>query len=192
MSYLLYIRINAKRNNLHHHRSLVHRDFTNLETWLKTQAKVSRISFSPIYWLRQSTPDGSLVNPYRFVNMLSFLGAGSSSLRSLGSSSRSYSSGASTTSQRPALVWNHGHASTKPQQQVQLPESSHGVSSELIAKLRRLREEAPKTFTARRLMSNFNLSKKTINAVAPYVRHGKAVRSRSSASLRTGIANFTI
>lgn len=142
--------------------------------------------------LRQSASDGSLVNPYRFVKMLSFLGTGSSSLRGLGSSSRSYSTGTSTTSKRPALVWNHGHASTKPQQQVQLPESSHGVSSELIAKMRRLREEAPKTFTARRLMANFNLPKKTINAVAPYVRHGKAVRFRLSASLKADMANFAL
>ena len=128
--------------------------------------------------LEQSALDESYVYSRRFVKMLSFLSAGSSSLRNLGSSARSYSTTPSATAERPGLVWKHGHAKTKVEYKAELPKKQLGVAPDLIAKMRRLRSEAPKTFTARRLVANFHLSKKTVNAVAPYVRYGKAVRYR--------------
>lgn len=100
---------------------------------------------------------------------------------------RSYST---KSSAKPVLAWKHGHAATTPQYVAELPEAQLGVSPTLIAKMRRLREEAPATFTARRLASNFHLPKTTVNRVAPYVRHGKTVRAQSVMS-QTRYSSFT-
>jgi hypothetical protein len=83
---------------------------------------------------------------------------------------------ATKSSTSPTLFWKHSHAATTTQYTAPLPETSHGVSSEVIAKMRRLRWEAPKTFTAKRLSSNFHLPRETVNAVAPYHHPGTQVR----------------
>ena len=102
--------------------------------------------------------------------------------------SRSYST---KSSGKPVLAWKHSHAATTPQYVAELPAAQHGVSPTLIAKMRRLREEAPATFTSRRLASNFHLPKKTVNLVAPYIRHGKTVRAVSVMS-QTCFLSFTV
>lgn len=90
------------------------------------------------------------------------------------STRRGYTSAAS---ERPVTFWNHAYAANKAPFEQAPTESSHGVSGALIEKMRRLRHEAPHTFTAKRLSRNFNLSRTTINRVAPYEAPGAAVRS---------------
>ena len=115
---------------------------------------------------------GASCFPHSLASMLAYFGTKARVAVGGTAKSRSY---ATQTSSKPALVWQHSHAATTPQHQAALPKEQLGVAPELIAKMRRLREEAPATFTARRLSANFHLPKKVINSVAPYVRHGKTV-----------------
>ena len=116
--------------------------------------------------------------------MLSLAGARVLGWRPSASGARKYST---QTPSKPVLFWQHSHASTTSQYTAPLPEASRGVSSELIAKMRRLRAEAPKTFTAKRLSSNFHLSRATVNAVAPYHHPATKTKNLEKAARRAKI-----
>ena len=116
-------------------------------------------------------PCSHLYTRIRFV-MLAYFGSKVTGVAGVSGQKRVFTSSSKSSS---GVVWKHHAGESSAKYVPHVPESQNGVSGEVIAKMRRLREEAPKTFTARRLSNNFNLSKTTVNAVAPEVRHQKKV-----------------
>lgn len=105
--------------------------------------------------------------------MLAYFGSKVVGVSGVSGQSRAFSSSSKSS---VGVVWKHSAGPSSVNHVPVVPEAQRGVSGELIAKMRRLREEAPRTFTARRLSSNFNLPKTAVNAVAPEVRYQKKVR----------------
>lgn len=79
------------------------------------------------------------------------------------------------TNPKSVIFWNHSQASNTNQWKPTLPKAQFGLSPEKIDLIKRLREEAPKFYTRKKLQAHFHINSKVLNEIAPVIKYRNMV-----------------